>query len=98
MTSPSPAPLRRGRHNGATGGNSTLGSLTPDAAPWQKTAMLAVMSRKNFLTRMSSSSSASKTPDRLPCVASHLRVCDACRTEHDGPLDAVREFGQIEPE
>ena len=35
---------------------------------------------------------------RFPGTAIHLRVCSGCREDHDGVLEAVRRFGDIDPE
>lgn len=32
-----------------------------------------------------------------PGTAIHLRSCSACRTDHDGLLDAARRFGDATP-
>jgi hypothetical protein len=36
--------------------------------------------------------------ERFPGTAIHLRVCSGCRADHDGVLEAVRRFGDIDPE
>ena len=42
---------------------------------------------------------AGKDPARVyPGTAIHLRSCPACRTEHDGLLEAARRFGDAKPE
>jgi hypothetical protein len=33
-----------------------------------------------------------------PGTAIHLRACPGCRTDHDGLLEAARQFGAIELE
>jgi hypothetical protein len=34
---------------------------------------------------------------RFPGTAIHLRVCPGCRADHDGVLEAVRRFGDVDP-
>jgi hypothetical protein len=34
---------------------------------------------------------------RFPGTTIHLRVCPACRSDHDGLMEAVRRFGDLEP-
>ena len=34
---------------------------------------------------------------RYPSTAVHLRTCTACRIDHDGLLDAARQFGDVTP-
>ena len=36
--------------------------------------------------------------ERFPGTAIHLRVCRACRADHDGVLEAARRFGDADPE
>jgi hypothetical protein len=36
--------------------------------------------------------------ERFPGTAIHLRVCPGCRADHDGVLEAARQFGDLEPE
>jgi hypothetical protein len=35
---------------------------------------------------------------QFPGTAIHLRVCAACRTDHDGVLEAARRLGDLEPD
>jgi hypothetical protein len=42
---------------------------------------------------------AGEDPARVyPGTAIHLESCAACRTEHDGLLEAARRFADIRPE
>jgi hypothetical protein len=34
----------------------------------------------------------------FPGTALHLRSCSGCRADHDGLMEAAREFGDIGPE
>jgi hypothetical protein len=36
--------------------------------------------------------------ERFPGTAIHLRVCQCCRADHDGLLEAARHFGALRPE
>jgi hypothetical protein len=36
--------------------------------------------------------------ERFPGTTIHLRVCPGCRADHDGVLDAVRRFGDLDPD
>ena len=35
---------------------------------------------------------------RFPGTAIHLRVCPGCRADHDGLVEAVRQFGDVDLE
>ena len=35
---------------------------------------------------------------RFPGTATHLRACRGCRADHDGLLEAIRRFGDLELE
>jgi predicted anti-sigma-YlaC factor YlaD len=42
---------------------------------------------------------AGEDPERVyPGTAIHLRSCPGCRTDHDGLLEAARQFSDITPE
>jgi hypothetical protein len=36
--------------------------------------------------------------ERFPGTMLHLRVCHACRADHDGLLEAATRFGDVAPE
>jgi hypothetical protein len=36
--------------------------------------------------------------ERFPGTALHLRACLGCRADHDGILEAARQFGDLDPE